>query len=110
VTTRRIVTLMFDVSQSKDAELTCIVCQRNLLPCDLSLTIYRNGETALAGLHQECAHVHMRRRERVRERSRCIRCGDDGKPCMMCGACDEPLRPCDPKTGDPIEDDVQDNR
>jgi hypothetical protein len=68
MTTRRIVTLVFDVTESTDAELTCILCHRNLIPCDLSAVLYRNGETAVAGLHQECAHVHSGRRERANER------------------------------------------
>jgi hypothetical protein len=68
MTTRRIVTLVFDVTESTDAELTCILCHRNLIPCDLSAVLYRNGETAVAGLHQECAHVHSRRRQLANER------------------------------------------
>ena len=67
--TRVIATLVFDVSPSDDPELTCLVCQRNLLPCDLSVVIYRNGETAMAGLHQACVVTHMGRRDKVIERA-----------------------------------------
>ena len=63
MTTRVIVTLVFDVRPEEDAELTCLLCNRNLIPCDRTATLYRNGETAVVGLHQECVFVHTRRRE-----------------------------------------------
>ena len=68
--TQMIATLVFDVSPSEDTELTCLVCQRNLLTCDLSVVIYRNGETAIAGLHQDCVHVHMKRRDKMLARTK----------------------------------------
>jgi hypothetical protein len=46
-------------------------------------------------------------RAMLKNKVACVRCADDGNPCMMCGACDEPRVPCDPDTGDPIEDDAR---
>jgi hypothetical protein len=67
--TRMIATLVFDIAPSDDAELSCLVCQRNLLPCDLSVVIYRNGETAVAGLHEACVRTHMTRRQKALSRA-----------------------------------------
>jgi hypothetical protein len=32
-------------------------------------------------------------------KKKCPRCHDDGSPCSMCGAADQPKAPCDPVTG-----------
>jgi hypothetical protein len=34
---------------------------------------------------------------------RCVRCGNDGNPCSMCGARGQKQIPCDPVTGDELE-------
>jgi transcriptional regulator with XRE-family HTH domain len=40
--------------------------------------------------------------ERKEQRPKCVRCGDDGSPCCMCGAGGLKKVPCDAVTGDEL--------
>ena len=49
---------------------------------------------ALSALRRETKPVRLKS---------CARCGDDGNPCSMCGACGQKKIPCDPISGDELE-------
>jgi hypothetical protein len=55
---------------------------------------------ALDGLHlTECPVLSI---ALLSKPTACVRCGDDGHTCFMCGAGGQPKVPCDPVTGEPL--------
>lgn len=54
--------IKFFTEPSDDAELTCFFCKRT--KCDLSFTVYGDGETRIVGVHAECIENHDSREQK----------------------------------------------